>query len=140
MRASCIFTPRHELRLARTKLGVAAHHRSDHNHFIARVPAKIFMMPFGDIIIPHINPFGFMNGAGSSIENSVYYLLPCATTATYTISLTSVTCNGTNGLQMWASLDNATCTTFNGQKQDGSTGDGCNNTGALHANVVDIVA
>lgn len=74
-------------------------------------------------------------GGGASVENNVWYTIPCATTGTYTLNLTSVSCNGGNGLQLWASLTNASCATFNAQANDGGNGEFCNNTAAVSASM-----
>jgi len=77
----------------------------------------------------------FGPGGGASVENNVWYLVPCTTTGTYTVNLTSVSCNGANGLQLWGSLNQATCATFNAQANDGGAGEFCNNTAAVSASM-----
>lgn len=72
-------------------------------------------------------------GGGASVENNVWYTMQCNLSGTYTVSLTSVSCNGSNGLQLWASLTNASCATYNSQANDGGNGEFCNNTAAVSA-------
>jgi len=74
-------------------------------------------------------------GGGASIENNVWYTVPCATSGTYTVNLTSVSCNGTNGLQVWGSLTNATCSGYNAQSNDGTNGEFCINTASVSASM-----